>query len=53
MHIKLYARELFSSEWVNNAIKRYIMFQSLSQFEKIYIYLLYINIKQKCLEDME
>lgn len=53
MYFKLHGRELFSSEWVNNAIKRYIMFQGLSQLEKIYIYLLYINIKQKCLEEME
>jgi len=53
MYFKIHVRELFSSEWVNNAIKRYIMFQGLFQLEKIYIYLLYINIKQKCLEEME
>lgn len=53
VYFKLRVHELFSSEWVYNAIKRYIMFQGLSQLEKKYIYLLYINIKQKCLEEME
>lgn len=52
-YFKLHVHELFSSEWVNNTIKRYIMFQGLSQLEKIYISLLYINIKQKCIEEME
>lgn len=45
MYFKLHVCELFSSEWVNSAIKRYIMFQGLSQLGKIYIYLLCINIK--------
>jgi len=53
MYFKFHVHELFSSEWVNNAIKRYIMFQGLSQLEEIYIYLLNTNIKQKCLEEMK
>lgn len=45
-YFKLHICELFSSEWVNSAIKRYIMFQGLSQLGNIYIYLLYINTKK-------
>lgn len=41
-YFKLHVHELFSSEWVNNTIKRYIMFQGLSQLEKnIYFFIVY------------
>lgn len=47
MYFKLRIRELFSSEWVNNAIKRYVMFQGLSQLEKIrYLFTVYKHLKK-------